>query len=118
MTGTTRRLSSSAATRGPPGRVDSPAHVDDVGPRFEEGEAVGDRGVRWGEAAAVRERIGGDVQHPHDQGALAEDTLLPAQGQACRSVGSTCCIPPRSPRRPEPASTAARGPTNIAGGVR
>ena len=51
-----------------PGRL--AADVEHVGARRHQREAVGDRGVGVEEAAAVGERVGGDVHDAHHRGAL------------------------------------------------
>ena len=51
-----------------PGRFT--AHVDHIGPLFDQDPAPGDGPVAVGPQAAVGERVGGDVEDPHHQGAL------------------------------------------------
>jgi len=58
------------------------ADVHPVGSRLEEGEAAGDGRLAAGVAAAVRERVGGDVEDADDEGALAEDEVPPPEGKA------------------------------------
>ncbi len=48
------------------------ADVDEVGALIEHGEGVLDGGVRVEKRAAIGERVGGDVEDAHDEGALAE----------------------------------------------
>ena len=64
-TGPTRSSSSLASTASAPGRVDSPPTSRIVGALGGELAAVGDRGLGVEEQAPVRERVGGDVDDPH-----------------------------------------------------
>src|SRR6202012_1397055 len=69
MTGSTRRTSSPAEMRCAPGRVASPADVDEVRPLGGEFQPVRHRGVGPQPLATVGERVRGDVDDPHDQAA-------------------------------------------------
>jgi hypothetical protein len=63
-------------------------HVHDVGPGLEERKPAADRRIRVSMLAAVGERIGGNVQDPHDQRSVPEDTLRASKGEAIALSGS------------------------------
>ena len=86
-TGCTRAHSSSAEMTTWPGRLEFAADIDDIRPL--QGHA---QGRRHGRArlvmdAAVRERIGGDVDDAHDERASAEFERPGAVGQAAHGRG-------------------------------
>ena len=65
-TGRTRRSSSSSDTGSEPGPRGLAADVDERRALAHQGEALRERVVGGEEAAAVGERVGGDVEHAHD----------------------------------------------------
>ena len=72
-TGMTRAISSSAEMLVDPGRVDSPPTSRMSAPALRHFECVPDRRAHIEELFPVTETIGRDVQHAHDQRALAEN---------------------------------------------
>ena len=59
-----------------------PAHVDQIGPGLEEGEAMGDGGVTLGEETPIGEGVRCDVQHAHHPRPFPEHDLPPPEGEA------------------------------------
>ena len=72
-TGRTRRRSSASSTGSAPGSGRLPAHVEHVGPRRHQGQAVGHGRVGIEVPAAVGEGVGGDVDDAHHRGACPAD---------------------------------------------
>ena len=102
--------------RGAPGARGLAPHVDEVGPRLEEREALGDGGVDRGEAASVGERVGGRRSARPSPGCARPGRTPAREGGECRSVGSPAAS--RLDLRFCRAPFTGPGAANIAGGER
>ncbi len=79
-----------------------PADVEDVGTGGGELDPVGDGGIGLEEAPAVRERVGRDVDDPHDRRSRATHSIplehlqSPSQAPALRTVGKAAASAKRT----------------------
>ena len=105
-TGSTRAISSAAATGSAPGRVDSPPTSRMSAPLGGQLAAVRDRSLGVEEAAAVGERVGRHVDDPHQPERAPHAAKL--AWSACRCGSPLRATRPRSSRMSPTGSRATR----------